>query len=444
MKNPPTHSLAMAAVDLTANPPVEIPAALQVGIDKLSSPLKTLLMGKVAPYIIQHRLGEDGYVTIEDLADRWDTPQIARTNGPVELGFRDGDNGFNAKKSSYASMKLYQVVRAAKDLLQGTPSSPSASGTTIGRGMPLTEVLCERSQLEKEYMAKWNVPKPQYRDQGSEAFLKRQYRFCSKGEIGHIQVKHIISALPEEGERPLKTRRKVLVDGWEKEEEEEERAAPTTRRQLERLHLVFRNTLLMCMAAFPQFPQFDLTKEDMDAFYDWFYGPKVAGRRPSPSDQTLLYAERNAWREMHELMHSGLTLKQAMKEVKEDSLFWMREVYERVIQQNSKGRDKGSGKTKKGKWGPPIRQPQWEKPSGKGKSKDKGKGKGAKSKSSDWPSHWAFKNPKGVPFCRDFHLKNQCQGQCGRSHNCPVMNSQGWVCNASFKDHSPDKCPNKA
>ena len=33
---------------------------------------------------------------------------------------------------------------------------------------------------------KWNVPKPQYRDQGSEAFLKRQYRFCSKGEIGYI------------------------------------------------------------------------------------------------------------------------------------------------------------------------------------------------------------------------------------------------------------------
>ena len=138
VKNPPTHALTMAAVALTANPPVDIPAALQVGIDKLSSPLKTLLMGKVVPYIIQHRLGEDGYVTIEDLADRWDTPQIARTNGPAELGFRDGDNGFDAKQSSYASMKLYQVVRAAKDLLQGTPSSPSASGTTIGRGMPLT------------------------------------------------------------------------------------------------------------------------------------------------------------------------------------------------------------------------------------------------------------------------------------------------------------------
>ena len=135
---------------------------------------------------------------------------------------------------------------------------------------------------------------------------------------------------------------------------------------------------------------------------------------------------------------------QAMTKVKEDSLFWVREVYERVIHQHSKGKEKGPGKPKKGKWGPPIRQLYWEKPSGKGKSKDKGKGKGAKSKSSDWPSHWAFKNPKGVPFCRDYHLKSQCQGQCGRSHNCPVMNSQGWVCNASFKDHSPDKCPNRA
>ena len=98
-------------------------------------------------------------MTIEDLADRWDTPQSARTNGPAELGFRDGENGFNAKKSAYASMKLYQVVRAAKDLVQGAPNSPSASGVATGRGMPLTEVLCERAQLEKEHMTKWNVPK---------------------------------------------------------------------------------------------------------------------------------------------------------------------------------------------------------------------------------------------------------------------------------------------
>jgi len=111
-----------------------------------------------------------------------------------------------------------------------------------------------------------------------------------------------------------------------------------------------------------------------------------------------------------------------------NSLSWMREVYERAISQQTKGKSK-KGKDKKGSWGYPIRQPQWEK-KGKGQGDKGGKGKGkTKSKPSDWPSNWAFKNPKGVPFCQDYFIKKPCQGQCGRSHNCPV-NSDGWVCNA--------------
>ena len=47
-----------------------------------------------------------------------------------------------------------------------------------------------------------------------------------KGQIGFIQAKRIVSALPELGEGPLRTRRKVTVDGWEREEEEEERKEP--------------------------------------------------------------------------------------------------------------------------------------------------------------------------------------------------------------------------
>lgn len=74
------------------------------------------------------------------------------------------------------------------------------------------------------------------------------------------------------------------MDGFEKEEEEEERANPQTRRQLERMHTVFRNNLLMCTLAFPQFQQFDITKSDLDEWYDWFYGPAIAGRRPPPSE----------------------------------------------------------------------------------------------------------------------------------------------------------------
>ena len=74
----------------------------------------------------------------------------------------------------------------------------------------------------------------------------------------------------------MKVRRKVTVDGWEKEEEEEERREPITRRQLERMHMVFRNTLLMCISAFPQFKQFDVTKDDLDEWYDWFWGRDIS------------------------------------------------------------------------------------------------------------------------------------------------------------------------
>ena len=73
----------MAAVGLSALPPAGIPDPLKGGIQKLSSPAKTLLMAKQVPYQIQHRLGEEGYTTIEDVADRWDTPQNGRGNGPA-------------------------------------------------------------------------------------------------------------------------------------------------------------------------------------------------------------------------------------------------------------------------------------------------------------------------------------------------------------------------
>ena len=274
--------------------------------------------------------------------------------------------------------------------------------------------------------------------------MKKQFKYCSKGEIGYFAPKHIVSALPEEGERPTKSHRKFTVDGFEKEEEEEERPNPQTRRQLERMHTVFRNNLLMCMLAFPQFQQFDVSKSDLDEWYDWFYGPEIAGRKPPPSETTLLWAERNAWRQICQLMADGATLKGALKQMRENQLFWTREVYERIMFQQlrvprdpkGKGKGKGKGKTKSGKG---VYQDHLKSsPSGyKGGGKDKGPNKGGRP--SGWPANWALQSPTGVPYCRDFHLKHSCTGNCNRSHACPVR-VNGWTCNG---DHSPDKCSNK-
>lgn len=45
-------------------------------------------------------------------------------------------------------------------------------------------------------------------------------------------------------------------------------------------HLVFRNTLLMGLAAFPLFPQFNLSKEDLDSFYLALWTGVAGGLHP--------------------------------------------------------------------------------------------------------------------------------------------------------------------
>ena len=184
--------------------------------------------------------------------------------------------------------------------------------------------------------------------------------------------------------------------------------------------------------------------------YDWFYGEDIAGRYPPP---TLMYAERNAWRKIHDLVHGGESLVTAMKNIKADLLFWTREVYERVTKAAAKGNTaKGKGKTKNtSRPALSVYQPQWEKPrkgdqkgsppKGGGKTQSKGQ-KGKTKGKPDWPAHWAFRNPKQVSYCRDFHLYKTCEGQCGRSHNCPVR-VNGWICDAPPSQRSAAECPHK-
>ena len=64
----------------------------------------------------------------------------------------------------------------------------------------------------------------------------------------------------------LKIKRKAIFDGWEREVEEGERAFPSTKEQIKKMHMVFRNNLYMCLISFPQHLQFNVTKVDLD---DW-------------------------------------------------------------------------------------------------------------------------------------------------------------------------------
>ena len=160
---------------------------------------------------------------------------------PQDLGFRDGENGFNVQTLAFTAMRLLQAVRVAASLVRGGNQGDHPARQAGPSKAPL-EVLCDRRQLEDAYVAIHGTPKPRLEFQGSDGYLKKQWRLIAKGELGYIPAKHIVSALPEEGERPSSTHKKITVDGWDREDEEEVRSHPTSRRQLERLHQTFRAT----------------------------------------------------------------------------------------------------------------------------------------------------------------------------------------------------------
>ena len=339
----------MAAVpDVLDSPPDAVPEQYKDQVELLHQQVLTIFQSKEIPYFIMARMASDGYRSVEDLADRWPTITEARNNSPADLQFRHTDRGgalITQEKTNHLAMRISQCVRQAQQLL-GTGGlnqgrvGPAGLLPTTSQAAPSLDALCDRRQLLQTWTVVVQLPLPRLEDQGSDALLKKQFKLCAQGEVGWIASKYIISALPDQDERPIKTTKKVTVDGWEKEEEEETRKLPTTRRQLEHMHLVFRTNLLMAILSFPSMPKLNITHRDLEDWYRWFWGKDIADRRPPPSEQVLLYAERNAWREIHNLVYGGLGLKEAMAQLRQDTLFWTREVYESVARQKG---NKGSG-----------------------------------------------------------------------------------------------------
>ena len=129
----------------------------------------------------------------------------------------------------------------------------------------------------------------------------------------------------------------------------------------------------------------DVPVQDLEEWYTFFWGKDIADRKPAPSEQCYCML-----RETHGERSTTKSMKDAPS--KADTLFWQREVYERLPKQQDKAQgSKGTSQTSKGKgkskptWSPA--QTQWS----KGKQSQKGKpSKGtSKGKDSSWPKNWA-------------------------------------------------------
>ena len=171
-----------------------------------------------------------------------------------------------------------------------------------------------------------------------------------------------------------------------------------------------------------------------------------------PGLQTMRRAEREAWRSICIKVHSGVTLDQAVKDLRSDSLFWAREVYEH-IHRSPPEEDRGAKRhwkgvpRGKGTWPsltPGTTQKGAHPTPGKAAGKAKGKGrapKGAgktkgKSQGTMKPGTWATANTSGTRYCWKFSM-GKCGGGCNELHRCPVVKPNGWACDGK---HPANAC----
>ena len=83
-------------------------------VAKLHKTARNLMVLKGIPWFIQATLSDEGFVLMEDLATRWDSPDRARETAPGELGFAPNNHHYTDVTSRLIAARMFQVVHAAQ------------------------------------------------------------------------------------------------------------------------------------------------------------------------------------------------------------------------------------------------------------------------------------------------------------------------------------------
>ena len=183
-------------------------------------------------------------------------------------------------------MDAKQICKHRVERTHSTPTSGEGDLITAGH----------RESIEKAYATKNHGIRPSVKFQGSDHYLSLQFKECQKGQIGWFSEQQIISKLLDLYGSGCKRVEKRFLDGTYKLRDEETRESPQTWNAWRERTQVFRTSLLRCIAANRQRHKLDITKEELDAFYDWLEGPEL-GSHPVHRVPLvrLRTAEREAW-----------------------------------------------------------------------------------------------------------------------------------------------------
>jgi len=421
-------------------PPQPCPEEYKAKLEQLDAMSRSTLAKYNVPWLVQTIFVDQDYLTLLDIADRWKDKEATRDNAAKDLELDKHD--YTKQEQDRAAQRLSQAVEEmqkyhrenimdTKEKRDKTAMSPGARENLVANYKQLTGRA------------------PDLQLQGSDNYMKLQFEQCYQGKVGVFTNKQIISQIPSFETRTK--RRRTDMDGVTHDYEEEYCNDPADLDSWRKQMRIFYTTLLMCTAGCPQHSNLQIDMDDINAYYeDFLFGDRVLGRSPPPSIKVLMIAERKAWRDIHIKVCKGTTLKEAMRQITIDSLFWTNELAR-----------KGKGDSKDGK-GNSYQSNNWKGSTsykGKGQKGNKGKynnkgynnqswGKGYNSQRNDLSARMGNgkskgkkgKNKKGFStrdnannqdYCMNYHFRNNCPGQCGRSHNCPNCGQA----------HSKSTCP---
>jgi hypothetical protein len=286
------HTPETDAKHRSAPPADDCPAAYTASVDKMEPSLRLILAECRVPWLVQHLLVEAEMVTTADLAQAY-TKELLNTKYDTDFGLHKIYNYSSISESRSIGRLQFALTRsteAQEERSKRRQSEISSADETSNS---------ERHYLEGVWFLKTGLPAPPLHDQGSSNFVMKVYKSIQQNDIGDFSNNQIISENPDSSDKTYKKRkREHYVDGHSKDADEESRSDPHDYESWERQMTIWRNTLLMSICANPQEIRLQISKADLDEFYDYLLVDDIYKRKPQPSLKTMMISERKAWRKI--------------------------------------------------------------------------------------------------------------------------------------------------
>ena len=407
-------------------PPDECPAHLQDKVDPIDLHPKQMMRFHKVAWSIQAKLGGIGYTTLADLADLYESFSEVKTNAPKELDYEATSSPWSEELTKLHSMRLWHAIQEAK-----TMRTQQTKGV-YGLDAPPADIITAgvRDTLEQAYMTANKGERPPLKYQGSDHYMGLQYKECQRGSIGWFTERQIVGKIPDLSSTVTRREERKRRDGSYVTEDTETREPPHTWMQWKEMTKIFQTTLLMCTAGNPQHANIQITREQLDEFYDFLEGDRMA-QNPAHRIplQTLRKAEREVWRRVCLALHNKESLPNALRRIQGDWIFWTPFINgSHTGQERPQGSQKGKGRGKDRRQKKPVPDTAgWEKPSQSQKGAGRGKGSERPKRNT-----WLRKDTAGKEYCFAYNSKG-CSGDCNRLHRCCRRLANGSACNGKHK-----------